>query len=158
MKLRVFVVFMLLAALMSVLAGCGANEEEVRAAASIARAGEGTRYDVGILETGSEAASKRLPAVIDAEQKRREYLHDLADISAEVLCNQLATMLDTRQFPSVSEWEEALTSSIVDARLEVPQEMHAWTEAIVGGTYNYLAGDDGVIDSSDVSNAQANLC
>jgi hypothetical protein len=140
-------------------ASCGGNSEEIRAVASAARAGEHTSYDFKALETESAAASSRLPAVLEAhQQQREEYLNKVADVGAEVACNELAAMLDTGSFPSESQWEQDLTSGILNAGLKVPRVLHAWTEATVGATYNYLAGGDGVIDASEVEDAQSRLC
>jgi hypothetical protein len=139
-------------------AGCGGNSEEIRAVASAARAGEHTSYDFKLLETESAGASSRLPAVVEAERQREEYLNQLADIGAEVACNELASMLDTGEFPTESQWEQDLSAAIVNGGLGVPRVLHAWTEATVGATYNYLARGDGVIDTSDVEDAQTKLC
>jgi hypothetical protein len=139
-------------------AGCGGNAEEVKAAASVVRAGEHTSYDVSILESGSAAASRRLPSAIQVEEQRKEYLHQLAEIGADVFCSQLQTMLDTGEFPSESDWEQALTSAITNAALEIPAGLHAATETIVGGAYDYLAAGDGTIDTSDVEQAQTRFC
>jgi hypothetical protein len=138
--------------------GCGGNAEEVRAAASIVKAGEHTSYDVRILESGSAASSQRLPSAIRVARQREEYLNKLAEIGAEVLCSQLQTMLDTGEFPSEGEWEQALASAITNATLKVPAGLHAATETIVGGAYDYLAAGDGTIDTSDVQHAQARFC
>jgi hypothetical protein len=138
--------------------GCGPNSNEVKAAAAIVRASERTSYDVKILESESAAASRRLPSAIEVERLREEYLDKLAETSAEVFCSQLQTMLDTGEFPSVGEWEQALTTAIVNAALDVPAGLHAATESIVGGTYDYLAAGDGTIETSDVQNAQARFC
>jgi hypothetical protein len=145
-------------ALGTMAASCGGNSEEIRAVASAARAGEHTSYDFKLLETESAATSSRLPAVVEAERQREEYLNRLADVGAEVACNELATMLDTGEFPSESQWEEDLTSAILNAGLGIPRVLHAWTEATVGATYNYLAQGDGVIETSDVENARTRLC
>jgi hypothetical protein len=99
-----------------------------------------------------------LPAAAEIERQREEYAKRVADVSAEVFCSQLQTMLDTGSFPTVSDWETSLSAALVNASLEVPPQLHAMTEEIVGGTFDYLADESGTITTTDVENAQNSLC
>jgi hypothetical protein len=144
--------------LAGVAAGCGTNPEEVRAAAAVARAGERSSYDIAPLLRESAPVADRLPAAAEIERQREEYAKRVADVSAEVFCSQLQTMLDTGSFPTVSDWETSLSAALVNASLEVPPQLHAMTEEIVGGTFDYLANESGTITTTDVENAQNSLC